>query len=180
MRGIAAPTRLNGTTTAPQKKVANEDFPLRGYVACDCCGHPMTAYWAKGRNKRYPYCECIQKGCDARRKSIRRADVEGAFEDGFEVIAGQRRLNACRIIAEDGEIDPIPCLVMAEGDDAAAIEASLAENVERLPMDEVDQYKAFAKLVKQGHGTDDIATTFGITPRMVAQRWPWSGCSVFS
>jgi len=67
--------------------------------------------------------------------------------DGFEVIAGQRRLNACRILAEEDDIDPIPCLVMADGDDAAAIEASLAENIERLPMDEIDQYKAFAKLV---------------------------------
>ena len=93
-----------------------------------------------------------------------------AASDGFEVIAGQRRLNACRIIAEDGDIVPIPCLVMHEGDDAAAIEASLAENIERLPMDEIDQYKAFAKLVSEGRDAEDIAATFGITPRMVAQR----------
>lgn len=90
--------------------------------------------------------------------------------DGFEVVAGQRRLNACRILAEDGDIDPIPCLVMAQGDDATALEASLAENLERLPMDEVDQYKAFAQLVKEGRSAEDIATTFGITTRMVAQR----------
>lgn len=83
--------------------------------------------------------------------------------DGFEVIAGQRRLNACRIIAEDCTIDPLPCLVMAAGDDAAVIEASLAENIERLPMDEVDQYKAFAKLIKEGRTADEIAHTFGIT-----------------
>jgi ParB family chromosome partitioning protein len=37
-------------------------------------------------------------------------------------------------------------------------------------MDEVDQYKAFAKLVKQGRDADEIAATFGITPHMVAQR----------
>lgn len=87
-------TRLNGTSTAPQKKVANEDFPLRGYVACDSCGHPMTAYWAKGRNKRYPYYECFQKGCDARRKSIRRADVEGAFETLLQSLRPPRSLFA--------------------------------------------------------------------------------------
>lgn len=115
------------------------------------------------------------KKCDDLVSSIRALGVlqpllVRPLEDGFEVIAGQRRLNACRIIAEDGEIDPIPCLVMAEGGDAQAIEASLAENIERLPMDEVDQYKAFAKLVKEGRDTDDIAATFGITPRMVAQR----------
>lgn len=90
--------------------------------------------------------------------------------DGYEVIAGQRRLNACRIIAEGGDIGPIPCLVKAEDDDAAAIEASLAENLERLPMDEVDQYKAFAKLIKEGRSAEDIATTFTITERMVQQR----------
>jgi ParB family chromosome partitioning protein len=91
-------------------------------------------------------------------------------KDGFEVVAGQRRLNACRIIAEDADIDSIPCLVMAKGDDAKAIEASLAENIERLPMDEVDQYKAFTVLIKQGRTTDDIAATFGITERLVNQR----------
>ncbi|MDA5556036.1 ParB/RepB/Spo0J family partition protein [Shimia sp. MMG029] len=90
--------------------------------------------------------------------------------DSFEVVAGQRRLNACRILAEEGDIDLIPCLVMAEGDDATAIEASLAENIERLPMSEVDQYKAFAKLVKEGRTVEDIAVTFGITERMVSQR----------
>lgn len=92
-------------------------------------------------------------------------------DQGFEVIAGQRRLNACRILAEeDGKSDPLPCLIMGERDDATAIEASLAENIERLPMDEVDQYKAFAKLAKEGRDTEDIAASFGITERMVHQR----------
>lgn len=50
-------------------------------------------------------------------------------DGGFEVVAGQRRLNACRILAEDGEIAPIPCLIMNAGDDATAIEASLAETL---------------------------------------------------
>ncbi|WP_195819410.1 ParB/RepB/Spo0J family partition protein [Roseobacter sp. MH60115] len=91
-------------------------------------------------------------------------------DTAFEIIAGQRRFNACQIIAEDSTVDPLPCLVMAQDDDAAAIEASLAENIERLPMDEVDQYKAFAKLIKEGRSAEDIATAFGITTRMVSQR----------
>lgn len=92
------------------------------------------------------------------------------FDGSFEVIAGQRRLNACRILAEETVIKAIPCLVMAEGDDATAIEASLAENIERQPMDEVDQYKAFAKLIKEGRELAEIAATFAITERMVEQR----------
>ncbi|WP_299410610.1 hypothetical protein [uncultured Roseobacter sp.] len=37
-------------------------------------------------------------------------------------------------------------------------------------MDEVDQYKAFATLVKQGRDAADIAVSFGIIEHMVRQR----------
>jgi len=90
--------------------------------------------------------------------------------EGFEVIAGQRRFYALTKIAQDTKLDPIPCIVMAEGDDATAIEASLAENIARLPMDEIDQYKAFAALLKQGQSSEDIASRFGISERLVKQR----------
>ena len=90
--------------------------------------------------------------------------------EGYEVVAGQRRYNALRKLAEEATPDPVPCIVMKEGDDAKAIEASLAENVARLPMDEIDQYKAFAALAKQGTTVDDIAAQFGVTPRLVKQR----------
>jgi len=94
--------------------------------------------------------------------------------EGFDVVAGQRRLSACRQLAAETEdeqgIDTVPCLVMHKGDDAAAIEASLAENIDRLPMDEIDQYKAFGKLIKEGRSAEDIAATFGLTERLVHQR----------
>ena len=94
--------------------------------------------------------------------------------EGYEIVAGQRRYHALIKIAEESETDTanelVPCIVMAEGDDAKAIEASLAENVARLPMDEIDQYKAFAALIKQGKSASDIASLFGITERLVEQR----------
>ena len=37
-------------------------------------------------------------------------------------------------------------------------------------MDEIDQYKAFVALVKQGRGAEDIAAHFGVTERLVRQR----------
>lgn len=46
-------TRMAEGTTAPQNRASLDDFPLRGHIACASCGHPMTGYWAKGRNKRY-------------------------------------------------------------------------------------------------------------------------------
>ncbi len=89
---------------------------------------------------------------------------------GFEIIAGQRRYHALEKLAEEGEIEPVPCIIMDEQDNAKAIEASLAENIARLPMDEIDQYKAFAAMAKQGLSAEDIASQFGITERLVTQR----------
>jgi len=89
---------------------------------------------------------------------------------GFEIIAGQRRFHALSKLAEESTIEPVPCIIMEDEDDAKAIEASLAENITRLPMDEIDQYKAFAALIKQGRNVSDIALQFGVTERLVTQR----------
>lgn len=57
----------------------NDDFPLRGWVQCGCCGHPLTANWSKGSNQSYPYYLCRQPDCDLRGKSIARDRVESDF-----------------------------------------------------------------------------------------------------
>ncbi|WP_282078731.1 hypothetical protein [Epibacterium ulvae] len=46
----------------------------------------------------------------------------------------------------------------------------MAENLIRLPMDEIDQYKAFAALVKKGMDAADIAARFAISKQAVTQR----------
>lgn len=93
--------------------------------------------------------------------------------EGYEIIAGQRRYHALIQLAQDGEINPahklVPCIIMDEQDNAKAIEASLAENIARLPMDEIDQYKAFAALTKAGNSVGDIASQFGCSERLVQQ-----------
>ena len=48
-------TRLNGQAKAPVRKDINEDFPLRGFVACASCGTPMTSCWSKGNGGQYAY-----------------------------------------------------------------------------------------------------------------------------
>ena len=72
--------------------------------------------------------------------------------------------------AEDRSSEHVPCLVMDDGDDAAAIEASLTENIARLPMDEIDQYRAFSAIKVEGLSVADIAVRFGVTERLVEQR----------
>lgn len=91
--------------------------------------------------------------------------------DGFEIVAGRRRYFAAKAIEKErGEVAPLPCAVMDAGDDAAALEASLIENVARLDPDEMSQHDTFVRLIKEGKGVADIAVTFGMTETMVKQR----------
>ncbi|MEM6537373.1 MAG: recombinase family protein [Pseudomonadota bacterium] len=71
--------RLEGNATAPARKDLSKDFPLRGFVECGCCGHPMTAGWSKGRSRYYGYYICYQKGCAQYGKSVKKDRIEGEF-----------------------------------------------------------------------------------------------------
>ena len=71
---------LRGNVYAPARKDINKDFPLRGFVACDDCGEPMTSCWSKGRNKLYPYYLCDTPKCPSKRKSVARAKIEDGAE----------------------------------------------------------------------------------------------------
>ena len=89
-------------------------------------------------------------------------------EGHFEIVAGARRYHAALIVAaETGEAEPLPCRVLAETDDAAAVEASMIENLARLDADEVTQWNTFTRLVKEGREVDDIAATFGLPDLMI-------------
>ena len=79
-------TRLKSSAKAPARKDINADFPLRGFVLCNDCGKPLTACWSKGKNKKYPYYLCPTKGCPSYRKSIKRDELEGAFEGVLQSI----------------------------------------------------------------------------------------------
>jgi ParB family chromosome partitioning protein len=87
----------------------------------------------------------------------------------FEIVAGARRFTAARIVADErqakgeaGPPEPLPCAILDDADDAAAVEASLIENVARLDADEVTQWATFTRLVKEGRSVEEIAATFGL------------------
>ncbi|WP_278392262.1 ParB/RepB/Spo0J family partition protein [Sphingobium yanoikuyae] len=95
--------------------------------------------------------------------------------DGYEIVAGSRRFHAAKIVAEerraagDTTPEPMPCAILDEGDDAAAIEASMIENMTRLDPDEVTQWESFTRLVREGRKVEDIAATFGL-PDLTVKR----------
>ena len=89
----------------------------------------------------------------------------------FAVIAGGRRLRALRLLAKAGDIEknaPIPCRVIAGGDNAA--ELSLAENLVRAELPVHEELDAFQRLVDAGEGPEAIAARFGVSPMHVARR----------
>lgn len=91
--------------------------------------------------------------------------------DGFEIVAGQRRYLAVKSLRDtDDDAPSLPCVILEGDQDAVAIEASLAENIERLPMDEMDQHEAFMALKRKGLTEDDIAAHFGISAQVVKRR----------
>jgi site-specific DNA recombinase len=65
---------------SPARTNISEQFALRGFVDCGCCGKPMSSCLSKGRYDYYPYYLCHTKGCEAYGKSVRKDVIEGEFE----------------------------------------------------------------------------------------------------
>ncbi|WP_336970805.1 ParB/RepB/Spo0J family partition protein [Sphingobium aromaticiconvertens] len=88
--------------------------------------------------------------------------------DTYEIVAGKRRYHAALAVAQENDgIDPLPCAVMEAGDDAAALETSLIENIARLDPDEMTRHETFTRLVREGRSVEDISLTFGLTSLQV-------------
>lgn len=86
----------------------------------------------------------------------------------YEILAGKRRYHAAlAVIAEGVAIEDLPCAVLEPGDDAAALEASLIENIARLDPDEMTRCETFTRLVREGREVEMIAHTFGLTALQV-------------
>jgi ParB family chromosome partitioning protein len=92
----------------------------------------------------------------------------GEHAPTYEILAGKRRYHAAlAVIEEGGGIEDLPCAVIEPGDDAAALEASLIENIARLDPDEMTRCETFTKLVREGRDVEGIALTFGLTALQV-------------
>lgn len=85
--------RLKGGARVPARKDINQDFPLRGFITCADCGHPLTACWSTSKTgKKFPYYLCHHVKCPSARKSIPRAKLEGEFETLLRGLTPSRTL----------------------------------------------------------------------------------------
>ncbi len=97
-------------------------------------------------------------------------DAEGQETGMFEIPAGGRRFRALELLVKQKRLAknaPVPCIVREGG---LAEEDSLAENVQRVALHPLDQFRAFQALREKGLGDDDIAARFFVTPTVVKQR----------
>lgn len=96
---------------------------------------------------------------------IVRAGEDEGQPGSFGIVAGRRRRLAIEIALSEGiDHGPVPCAIMEPGDDAAALEASLIENIQRLDPNEVSQWESFTRLIqKEGRTVEQIGQTFGLT-----------------
>jgi site-specific DNA recombinase len=73
--------RLIGRGVAPARKDIDQDFPLRGFLVCEACGHRLTACWSQSRTgRKYPYYLCHFRACPEKGKSTPKDKIEDAFD----------------------------------------------------------------------------------------------------
>jgi ParB family chromosome partitioning protein len=97
-------------------------------------------------------------------------DAEGQETGMFEIPAGGRRFRALELLVKQKRLAKtalVPCIVREGG---IAEEDSLAENVQRVALHPLDQFRAFQALRDKGLGEEEIAARFFVTPTVVKQR----------
>ena len=100
-------------------------------------------------------------------------DADGQETDMFEVPAGGRRYRALELLVKQKRLAktaPIPCIVGEAGGEISAEEDSLAENVHRVALHPLDQFRAFQTLREQKRSEEDIAAIFFVSVHVVKQR----------
>ncbi len=100
-------------------------------------------------------------------------DAEGVETGMFEVPAGGRRYRALQLLAKQKRLaktTPIPCVVRDPSVNISAEEDSLAENVHRIALHPLDQFRAFQALREKGQSEEEIAAAFFVGVNVVKQR----------
>ena len=100
-------------------------------------------------------------------KGLLQAIIVRPKQSGFEIVAGNRRLNACKRLGWK----KIACHIV-DVDDKAAFEISLSENVQRKSLSPIEEAKAFKVYVADfGYGgVSELASRIGKSPSYITRR----------
>jgi len=100
-------------------------------------------------------------------------DADGVETGMFEIPAGGRRFQALSLLVRQKRLAktvPIPCIVRHAATEILVEDDSLAENMQRVALHPLDQFRAFQALREKGQGEEAIAASFFMTPQIVKQR----------
>ena len=100
-------------------------------------------------------------------------DADGNETGDFETPAGGRRFRAIARLVEAGRFPAdglVPCLVKKADAKTSAVDDSLAENMLRLGLHPLDQFRAFKRMFDDGMAKEEIADAWRTTPRYITQR----------
>ncbi|WP_409996264.1 ParB/RepB/Spo0J family partition protein [Rhizobium leguminosarum] len=98
-------------------------------------------------------------------------DGDGNETGIYRIPAGGRRYRALeRLVAQKrlAKTAGVPCIVSKS--ETLEVEDSLAENVQRVSLHPLDQFRAFQTLREQGLGEEEIAARFFVSVAIVRQR----------
>ena len=128
--------RLEGRPAIPARKDMNEDFPLRGAVACASCGYSLTGGWSKGKYKHYGYYFCHHQGCSMKGKPIPVAKLNEQFEDLIKSMSPSvsyvQLIKAMFSNRWDMELQSVQEAAMHYGAKAKQLEAEIGKVVDRM------------------------------------------------
>ena len=88
------------------------------------------------------------------------------IENAFEIICGERRYRACKLISP---IMNVPCIVRDMSDEEA-FDAMITENLQRRDVDPMEEAVAFRLLSERGTKADELAARFGKSVRYINDR----------
>ncbi|MFE8873665.1 ParB/RepB/Spo0J family partition protein [Acetobacter persici] len=118
--------------------------------------------------------------CDIERRGLLQSlnvrpvlDDTGAETGNYEVPAGGRRFRALELLVTQKKLAktaPVPCVVREAGSAILAEDDSLAENVQRVALHPLDQFRAFRAMLEKGMSEEEIAAAFFVAPAVVRQR----------
>ena len=166
------------TATAKTKTAATPELEPRDIALKDLTLHPLNARAASPETYGAADIPVLAASIAAlgllNPLVVQRVEIDG--EAVWGVLAGGRRLAALRRLADDKaakgwtKTANVACRVLGE-DVASATAITVAENVTQTPMDPLDEFEAFARMVETGgHSIEGVARTFGVEVRRVAER----------
>jgi ParB family chromosome partitioning protein len=79
-------------------------------------------------------------------------------QDGYEIISGERRFRAIKILGQD----KVPSIIKPKVSDREMMEMALVENIQREDLNDIEQAKAFQRLLQEcGLSHEDLSKRVG-------------------